>query len=102
MNQEANLTQMQSLRLSGMAEAYEAFLALPAQEQSHLPTALLLSRLLESESAYQKQNKVRSLIGKARFRYSASVEEIDFLPARHLERQTLLTLMEMRSFQPGK
>ena len=74
MNDQATLQLMRTLRLTGMADRFEALQTLPTHQQpSH---DVLLPQLLESEDLYRNHRKTQTAIRNARFRYQASLSEI--------------------------
>ena len=96
MNQEATLEKMHQLKLSGMANAYRAFLTLPYHEQATLPFQASLARLIEGEVLERQNRKTIAAIRAARFRYQASLEEIEYLPERNLDKNLVVLLSDMQ------
>jgi DNA replication protein DnaC len=95
MNTQQTLQQMRELKLSGMAGAYGAFLTLPYEQQSAAPFHITLASLIEAELLERHNRRMLSSIRSARFRYQASIEEIEYLPERNLDKNLLLQLSEM-------
>jgi DNA replication protein DnaC len=93
MNNQATLHRMHELSLTGMAQAFEVFLQLPIHQH---PTAdLMLAELVETEHLHRWQRKTELSIKNARFRYRASIEEVDYLPERNLDKNLMLRLADM-------
>ena len=95
MNTQQTLHQMRELKLSGMAQAYGAFLTLPYEQQAASPFHLTLAAFIEAELLERHNRRMLSSIRAARFRYQASLEEIEYLPERNLDKNLLLQLCEM-------
>ena len=90
MNDQATLQLMRTLRLTGMADRFEALQTLPTHQQpSH---DVLLPQLLESEDLYRNHRKTQTAIRNARFRYQASLSEIVCNTERNFSKDTLSTL----------
>jgi len=87
------LIQLRDLKLSGMASALEQQL-----QQSDifeaLPFTERLSLLLEQEHLLRDNRKQQRLIRQARFRVSASVQEIDYQKKRNLKRDVVARLAQ--------
>jgi DNA replication protein DnaC len=95
MNTQQTLNQMRELKLSGMAGAYEAFLTLPYEQQATSPFHLTLAAFIEAELLERYNRRLLSSIRAAHFRYQASLEEIEYLPERNLDKNLLLQLSQM-------
>jgi DNA replication protein DnaC len=92
MNNDANLQQLNELRLWGMASSYDALLQLPVHE---LPTGhQMLAQLLQAESLHRKQQRNLLLVRNARFRYLAAIEELNFASKRNLIKDQILALTD--------
>jgi len=62
MNQQSTLTIIRSLRLTGMADHFEAVLAMPIHQQ---PDAeILLTQLLEAEQMYRNHRRLLTAVKK--------------------------------------
>ena len=92
MNTQETLAQMRSLKLNGMAKAYDALLQLPLDQ--HLPADLLLAQLIEAESLQRGHQKMLTNIKAAKFRYQAALEEINYTADRNIDKNTILDLRE--------
>ena len=83
---------MRTLNLTGMARAYQALLQLPLNEH---PTAdMLIAQLVEAEALERNHRKMLATTKAAKFRYQASIEEIDFAAQRNLDKNTILRLAD--------
>lgn len=100
MNDQATLQQMRTLRLTGMADRFEAIQTLPTHQQpSH---DVLLSQLLESEELFRNHRKTQTAIRNARFRYQASISEIVCSTDRNFSKDTLSALADCAFINRGE
>lgn len=93
MNNQATLSLLRELSLSGMADAFESMLSLPLDKQ--LTSDQLIARLTQAEQLHRQHRKMQSYIKQARFRYQASIEEIDYTAERNLDKNLLLRLADV-------
>jgi DNA replication protein DnaC len=100
MNTEQTIAQMRSLKLTGMANAYQNLLQLPLHE--HPAADLLIAQLIEAETLDRKHRKMVSTIRAAKFRYQAAIEEIEYLPQRNLDKNTILRLADNAFIKRGE
>ena len=83
-NNQATLDRLRKLKLTGMFEAFEALLRLPAHQQ---PAAdQLLAQLTDAEYEYRQHRRTQMAIRAARFRYQVSLEELHYGANRNLYR----------------
>lgn len=80
MNTEQTVTQLQQLKLHGMAGRYEALLDLPVQQQPEAHT--LLAMLTEAEAGYRSQQRTGLYLRLSKLRYHALLEQIHCSQAR--------------------
>ena len=90
MNYEETFRKMKIMRLLGMHEAFKSCLETRSQQQ--LSADELITLLIEAEYEDRQNRKVSRYLKAARFRYQASVEEVDFSAARGLEKNQLIRL----------
>jgi DNA replication protein DnaC len=93
MTQSIALNQMSKMKLHGMMEAYRAILDSKKQQDIHPEE--LINHLLQAEWEERENRKINRLHRTAKFRYSASVEELDFAPQRGLDKMQMLRLADM-------
>ena len=79
---------MQSLRLLGMRAAYEGLVS--TKNLHSIGNDELLNLLLQAEWDERENSKVNRRLQNAKFRIRASIEEIDFLTPRGLDKTQLL------------
>lgn len=82
---------LRSLKLSGMANAYQQQLEQP--ELQRLSFDERLAMLVDRETAYRESRRQRRLLQLARLRQSACVEDIDYQHKRGLDRAVMALLM---------
>ncbi len=87
---EQTLSQLQSLRLTGMAAALDEQRGVPDIAQISFEDRFAL--LLEREQAARADRRLTRLLQLARFRVSACVEDINFRAKRGLDRALVLRL----------
>ncbi len=100
MNTDQTLAQMRTLKLSGMAQAYQTMLQMPVNEQ--LTADLLIAQLIEAESLNRSHKKMVSNVRAAKFRYQAAIEEIEFIQERNLDKNTILRLANTSFIKRGE
>ena len=89
-NNQATLTKLDEMRLSGMAQAFRMTMESGAKNQ--FTPDELLSHLVDAEWDERHNRRLRRLVKAARFRYQAGIEEIDFSLNRNLDKNHLLRL----------
>jgi DNA replication protein DnaC len=100
MNNQNTLQTLRRLKLTGMANQFEAILQMPIHQQPD-PTVALV-QLLEAEELYRNHRRTQLAITNARFRYQACVSEIICTPERNLEKQTLNSLADCSFIDRGE
>ncbi len=90
MNQHT-LTQMKSLRLDGMARAFEEQLSTPTA--TSLPFEERVGLLLDREMSWRDSKRLDRLLKSAHLKFpQACMEEVDYRPSRGLDKRLLATL----------
>jgi len=92
MNNNATLEKMRNMRLLGMANAFETCIA-TTQTGNFTPDELL-AHLLDAEWNDRNLRKMERHLRAAKFRYRATIEEIDFRTSRNLDKNLLLRLAD--------
>ncbi|WP_343671183.1 IS21-like element helper ATPase IstB [Chitinophaga sp.] len=90
--QEIIKQQLGQMKLYGMQQAYTAVLA--NKRPDSLTHDELIHLLVQAEWENRENRKINRSMKGAKFRYQASVEEIDFDKSRNLDRTQLLRLAE--------
>jgi len=94
MNIQVTLDQLRKLKLNGMANAYEASLKLPVNDQPS--SQLLIGRLVEAETQHRVIQKTTLYLRQSKLRYNAVLEQVYCNQARNLTSDQLMTLAEGR------
>jgi len=92
MNNPSTLERMKELKLYAMQKAFAA--SLQTREHQQLTADELLAMLIEAEYDFRKTQRIRSSIGKAKFRYPAGIEEINFTQGRNLNKNMVMRLAD--------
>lgn len=93
MTQSTALNQMSKMRFHGMMEAYRTIL--DSNRHHDLNPEELVNHLLQAEWEERENKKIDRLYRTAKFRYSATVEELEFSPQRGLDKMHILRLADM-------
>jgi DNA replication protein DnaC len=81
------------MRFHGMLEAYRTLL--DSNRHHDLNPEELVDHLLQAEWEERENKKIDRLYRTAKFRYSATVEELEFSPHRGLDKMHILRLADM-------
>lgn len=87
---QQTLDKMNVMKLSGMTEAFQQQLG--GGEYARLSFEERLGLLIDSEWTAREQRKLSRRLRKAKLRYPASLEDVDFKHPRALDRQQVLSL----------
>lgn len=92
---QPTLNKLQTLRLHGMAEAFRAQ-SDPTQREGLAPLSFeeRFALLLDQEWMWRQNRALARRLTQAKFRYRASIEDIDFRPPRGLDRSLLRSLTQ--------
>jgi DNA replication protein DnaC len=93
MTHSTALNQMSKMKFHGMMEAYKTIL--DSNRHHDLDPGELIDHLLQAEWEERENSKINRLFRTAKFRYSATVEELDFSQARGLDKMQILRLADM-------
>lgn len=94
------MDQMKEMRLMGMFNAFEAIIR-SGQGQT-LTSDELLARLIEAEWNDRQLRRTNRYLRAARFRYPASLQEIDFHTPRNLDKNLILQLSDGSFLKRGE
>lgn len=92
MNNTATLEKMHELKFYGMAGAFKT--ALEAGLHHQFTTDELLAHLMDAEWDDRYNRRLKRLVRTARFRYQASLEQVDFTLHRNLDKNAILRFSE--------
>jgi DNA replication protein DnaC len=91
---------MRNLRLTGMADRYEAIYSMPAHQRPQ--TDVLLAQLLEAEDLSRSHRRSTLAIKSAKFRYHASIQELSFASSRNLDKDATIALGDCSFIDRGE
>jgi DNA replication protein DnaC len=86
------MSTMSRLKLHGMMRTWQAMVE--SRQQHDLTHDQLLDTLVQSEWEYRENKRFDRHLRQARFRYGASIEEIDFASPRGLDKTRMLRLAD--------
>lgn len=92
MNTEKTVEQLKNLRLTAMANRYQAACQLPIQEQQNIHE--LLANMTQAEIEYREETKTKRLLKSSKLRYNALPEQIICNEERGLTREQVLRLSD--------
>jgi DNA replication protein DnaC len=92
MNINSTLKQLKDLKLHGMYKAFEA--AINTREHESLTADELLTLLVEAELNLRQTIRIRNNVFRAKFRYTASIEELNFSQSRNLNKNQLIRIAD--------
>ncbi|MCF0212767.1 MAG: ATP-binding protein [Bacteroidales bacterium] len=92
MNTQETITQLEQLKLHGMAESFKGMLNLPVQDRPTFEMAV--SKLAESEIQHRTRKRTEMYLKTSKLRYHAVLEDICCTAERNLTKDTLLALSD--------
>ncbi|MEO8666733.1 MAG: IS21-like element helper ATPase IstB [Ignavibacteria bacterium] len=92
MNNSTTLQLMRTLKLTGMADHFEASQKLPLHQQPS--SEILIAQLLDAESMYRDHRKTKTAIHNAKFRYQANLNDVICNTQRNLNKEILSKLAD--------
>jgi DNA replication protein DnaC len=93
MNNNATLEKMKLMKLNGMHQAYKT--VVETRSYQDMTVDEIVSFLVESEHDSRNNRRTASSLKTARFRYQASIEEIDLQSQRNLDKNLFLRLADL-------
>lgn len=92
MNTQASIQQMQTMKLTGMADAYQAITQLPIdkQPQSHE----CIATLLDAEQQHRTFKRTNMYVRLSKLRYQANIKDISYESSRNLDKHTIAGLAD--------
>jgi len=94
------LQTMRALRLTGMADRYEAIYGLAPHQRPQ--TDILIAQLLEAEDLYRNHRRSTLALKNAKFRYQANIQDINFTQNRNLNKETITALSDCAFIDRGE
>ena len=92
MNHQITLDQLSQLKLHGMADAYQAVISLPVQEQPSIHP--FIARLSEAEAQHRVNLKTQLYLKHSKLRYNAVLEQVYCNTARNLTPESLASIAD--------
>jgi len=92
MTNQSILEKLRDMKLTGMYNSFHA--ALETREHQTMTADELVAMLVEGEYNHRRNLRVRATIKRAKFRYNAMVEHVDFSAQRGLERNSYTRLVD--------
>jgi DNA replication protein DnaC len=86
MNNQSTIEKMKQMRLTAMAEMHYTNINNNINQQ--YTNDQYIAMLIDQEWENKQNNKIKNLIKKANFRYPATIQDIDYLANRQLDRNT--------------
>ena len=90
MNNNQTIEKMKQMRFYGMQQAFDT--VLQTGKNNDLTSDELVSYLIDAEWTDRMNRKTERLIKSARFRYTACVEDINYLVERNIDKNVMLRL----------
>lgn len=90
MNQTATLQKLEEMRLSGFTRAFREMMETGMNKDFTVDE--IISHLVQSEWDDRYNRRLQRLVTKARFRYQANMEQIDYSAKRELDKTMILRL----------
>lgn len=92
MNNESTLEKMYLMKLHGMSQAFKTTMEV-GTEHEFTPDELT-AHLVDAEWDYRQNSQFNRLVNNARFRYQASLEQINFRHSRNLDKNMFMRLAD--------
>ena len=90
MNQTATMQKLEEMRLSGFSRIYREMLETGIKKDFTVDEAI--AHLVQAEWDDRYNRRLQRLLKNAKFRYQASMEQIDYLEKRNLDKTQMLRL----------
>ena len=99
-NNNATIEKMKSMRLHGMAESFKNLLETGRTMKLTIDEAV--SYLIDAEWDFKHDRRLERLVRAARFRYQASLEELDFNLDRNIDKNKIMRLSDCSWIKKGE
>lgn len=96
----ASLESMKQMKLGGMADAYEAILSLPVNQQGEAHE--MLARLIDAEQQNRSYKRMQMFLRLSKLRYQATIQDIDCSEQRNLSKEKLSILADCAYLDRGE
>ena len=91
---------MRILKLSGMADAYQAVLGLPINQQ--VDAHEMIANLIDAEKQYRWHKRMKMYLRLSKLRYQANIQDIDCSKKRNLSKEKLMLLADCAYLDRGE
>jgi len=91
---------MRTLKLHGMADAYEATLGLPINQQPDAHE--MLAHLIDAEKQNRWHKRMKMFLRLSKLRYQATIQDIDCSKKRNLTKEKLMLLADCAYLDRGE
>lgn len=95
-----SLQSMRQMKLQGMADAYEAILSLPVNQQPEAHQ--MLATLVDAEQQYRSYKRMQMFLRLSKLRYQATIQDIDCSEKRNLSKEKLSILADCAYLDRGE
>ena len=92
MNTNRTIEQLKSLKLPGMADAYQSIESLALRDRPDLDQCI--ARMVEAEIQYRTESKMKMYLKLSKLRYNAVLEDINCSTERNLKKEMILKLAD--------
>ena len=92
MNTQSSIQMMQSMKLTGMADAYQAITQMPLDKQPHSHECI--ATIIDAEQKNRRFKRSNMYIRLSKLRYQANIKDISYQPSRNLNQQTIAALAD--------
>lgn len=96
----ASLETMKTLKLQGMAAAYQALLQLPVNKQPEAHE--MLATLIDAELQHRQHKRMTMFIRLSKLRYQATIQDIDCSEKRNLSKEKIMMLADSSYIERGE
>lgn len=100
MNQQSTLDTMRTLRLTGMADRFEAIIQLPAHQKPD--ESIVIGQLVEAELLHRNHRKTQTSVKNAKFRYQANLNDVICTPQRNLSKDLISSISDCSFIERGE
>ena len=96
----ASIEMMKKMKLEGMANAYQAVLSLPVNEQPGAHE--MLANLIDAEQQHRAHKRMKMFLRLSKLRYQATIQDIDCSESRNLSKEKLMLLADCSYLERGE
>ena len=100
MNNQATLDKMRELKFAGMREQFETLMQ--TGNNSDMSTDEIVAQLIDSEWNCRNNRKIDRSVKSAKLRYQNGIEDLNFNPARGMDKNYILRLSDCNFIKKGE